>query len=953
MVNVPSNFRNMWADIAKDNKIDSNEYKKLTENAKSGEDVAFLNKLSGQMIKDGAKGCLNIKNGSATGSFDFVSAEATTVSKTPTTVKTNNVSSPNPVAKTSSSKSTGASVAYIPVEKSALLAKTLGYSSVSELQTAIGLKGKDVDNKFGPVTLNAYLNALVTEAKGSTDKEFFNNCVEILNFIKNDKQIMKSKSVSDALGQTSQVDNAVKFLHLGNLEANVNNLFANVSINYDSLTDIRNKVTELFNKLPADVKNSEEAKVVLKTAFDKIDEHLTPLSIEGFANKVNQIIDETNKIEPTTKDTLMNAKKQITDVFNKLPDAVKSSSDIKSIIDKTFAEIDSGIKQLDVKGFSSQIKTVLENTDIYNTDSLNGAKKQIDAIYQNLPTELKDVKEIKESYQVTKDFDPATIKEFENKVNALIDTSDKSSLDSLKTLRGKVEEMFKGLADGAKATKQAQDIAGKAMERIFTSVENLFKADVNKFVEGVKTEILKNGQIDSSASKKGLDEIVSKYVDVMKDPVFGRKDIEQNIKTASSLEFDKAIKETQLVINKINTLTAKPDWTNEELTVAKELSNNLPSGKVKDKLDTEISIHEKKINAATSNKLNMETTVKGLHDVIGNGWFNLENKEGTKGMLQLVAKQNLLGDALTEMNIDDQVRAVKILLADKNTDKFDLAIAKTIFESLSNIADVSKKFDRESLMKLKGIEKPEKFDLFKLNEDSLVKGLKFSIGSEKEAALTMARGIINNEIPSSVLSKFDKDELKNLVDIVKKANPLEKDELLKQIADLQGKGSSVNTENFETNDKARVIKEAFNSSETKSANIDKIIEKADKKTIFSLVENERLSDKELAKVAKNVDGDKMADKPLVATKLLTAMIKTFIDEHEIINNKISVRKDKDETLSQKDMENFISQIDKDWFSDDDVMKMVLSELGSGKDSLYDKARNFFPKTLDKMWNISN
>jgi len=116
----------------------------------------------------------------------------------------------------------------------------------------------------------------------------------------------------------------------------------------------------------------------------------------------------------------------------------------------------------------------------------------------------------------------------------------------------------------------------------------------------------------------------------------------------------------------------------------------------------------------------------------------------------------------------------------------------------------------------------------------------------------------------------------------------------------------------------------------------------------------RLSNKELAEVAKNANGDSMADEPKVAAKLLTAMIKTYnaeTDKHVT---------DKNRTVSLDDIRNFVNEIDNDATEDDDTMKIVLGQIitinSNGNIDItsdYGKLQKSASDIINKIWNIAN
>ncbi len=102
-----------------------------------------------------------------------------------------------------------------------------------------------------------------------------------------------------------------------------------------------------------------------------------------------------------------------------------------------------------------------------------------------------------------------------------------------------------------------------------------------------------------------------------------------------------------------------------------------------------------------------------------------------------------------------------------------------------------------------------------------------------------------------------------------------------------------------------------------------IIETGGKSTVFELVNEGSLNDKQLSILAKNTNGDTMSDDIKVSSKMLGAMIKTYNQDP------------KNTTVSLKDINKFIDEIGKDR-DRDEVMKRLIDELGDGPSSQYQK-----------------
>jgi uncharacterized protein YunC (DUF1805 family) len=228
-----------------------------------------------------------------------------------------------------------------------------------------------------------------------------------------------------------------------------------------------------------------------------------------------------------------------------------------------------------------------------------------------------------------------------------------------------------------------------------------------------------------------------------------------------------------------------------------------------------------------------------------------------------------------------------------------------------------------------------------------VKGMKFSIGadrmgSEQEAALTMARGIMNGEVPRDALGKLSRYDLSELTAFVeKKGSKEEKNVLLNTVAKAYNDGTSVNIDSLDKGDKAKVVKGVLDIDGVNESKVSDLLKKAGKKTIFETVRNENLNDRQLSIVGKHVDGDDMADEPDVGAKLLVGMVKTYNKQEDKPAVEIG------------DIRKYIDQVDKDWWEDDDTMKLVLKGLGDGPDSDYAKFQKLAPQTLDKIWKIAD
>lgn len=347
---------------------------------------------------------------------------------------------------------------------------------------------------------------------------------------------------------------------------------------------------------------------------------------------------------------------------------------------------------------------------------------------------------------------------------------------------------------------------------------------------------------------------------------------------------------------------------------------------------------EKKNKIQESNKANIKTVLEGLHDVIGNGFFNARNKAGTGAMFQLLEKQGLLDEAVKKLNPDDQIEALKILVSGTNI--FNHAIAARIYANLSTSANLDGEFNDKELNILKNTA-PETGS-FSIDPNQVYEGMKYSLYNEKEAGMTMARGIINREIYGDVLTKFSNFDLEELVKLVdKKGTAEEKENLAKVIAERYiTNGPSLKIEYLNKSAKAKIVKEVLSADKPEENKIQDMVKQMGKDVIFEAVNKGNLSDSQLATLAKHTDGDEMTDNPEAATNLLFAMIKSY-------------NSDPNGPVSLVDINKFIDQVDKDWWDDDEVMKRLLRKLSDGPESEYAKFKALAPATLDKIWKIYN
>lgn len=547
---------------------------------------------------------------------------------------------------------------------------------------------------------------------------------------------------------------------------------------------------------------------------------------------------------------------------------------------------------------------------------------------------------------------------FDN-INSIVGHADPKKMESLVNAKGqlqaeleKLPASMRGLQQVADAHKEANAMVDNAIKVLQADLDNQDIANQKKQLVGELNAILNNAVTaglttgDANKVKDGKNQVeaaVNKYPKV-KDS----EDIKALKQQALGI-----LDATVTKVDTINALIVKKDWTPEDNASAVKFLGELPPGDFKNKLAAAIEAHSDAAKLKEKNRSNLKTTEEGLHDVIGNGFWNLENKDGTKGLFQLVSKQGLLPEAITKMNVDDQTRAIKILTKDVKFDKlsdgdnFNIAIARSIYENLSKSANVDGDIKDKVLIYLKKEPAPQEFSAYNMDITSYVKGMKFSIGadrigSEQEAALTMARGIMNGEVPRTALGELNRYDLSELAKFVeKKGSKEEKNVLLNTVAKAYNDGVAVSIESLDKSDKAKVVKGVLDIDGVNETKVSDLLKKAGKSTIFETVRNENLNDRQLSIVGKHVDGDDMADEPDVGAKILVGMVKTYNKQEDKPPVEIG------------DIRKYIDQVDNDWWEDDDTMKLVLKGLGDGPDSDYAKFQKLAPATLDKIWKIAD
>jgi len=606
--------------------------------------------------------------------------------------------------------------------------------------------------------------------------------------------------------------------------------------------------------------------------------------------------------------------------------------------------------------FRTKTYVATKINDSQNVSTLNTLKGILDTLGNDNEVNMmkKVVDKRIESVENAKG-DREVLQNYINNTNNIVAKADPNSVKSLLNAKVEVNGEFKKIPDRLQDIPQVIEMHNQAIGKLDNAIaivkpklEQLLK-DVNSIVTDAVKDGLTTGKLDKlNAAKTKIDETIAK------SDLKNTEDAKE-VKTKAVGIIDSTIK----VINDINGLIDKSKWTKDDMEKAKTLVGQLPEGDLKTRLQKAIEKHSGNIVADNNNNTNnntpinydVKTTLDGLHDVIGNGFFNLQNTDGTKAMFQLIAKQGIMPDAIKKMTVEDQTRAINIL-ADKGASSFDIAIARTIYDNLNSSANVDKDINKKALANVKAASSVENFDSFKVDEKTYASGLIRSIssdtllGHEVEAALTMARGIMNGEVSKSVLGKLNGYDIESLAKFIeKKGSANEKSAYFQTLAKAYNDDVSVSIENLNKEQKAQVVKETLSIPNVNEGKLDSMVKKAGKWAIYETVRNQNLNDSQLAVLGKHVDGDQMADKPDVGAKILVGMIKTYNKQEEV--------KEETKLLSLSDISKYVDDVDKDWFDDDDVMRIVLSQLGDGPGSEYAKFNEHSPATLGKMWKISD
>jgi hypothetical protein len=459
---------------------------------------------------------------------------------------------------------------------------------------------------------------------------------------------------------------------------------------------------------------------------------------------------------------------------------------------------------------------------------------------------------------------------------------------------------------------------------------------VNNAIAGATAEGNK-GLLEDAG--KYVEKAIAKYSEIEKDPAKVaalKKEVTGKLQTASQN------------INDIKQILDKPNLGKQDIEMAESLIAKISDGTLKTKLSERVKTQpELNKKVQDNNRANIKTTLEGLHDVIGNGFWNAENAEGTGAMFQLLAVQGLLEETVKKLNHDDQTEAIKILL--KSDSNFNHGIAAWIYEIASKSANINDEIGEKSLNLFRTLD--SKNLNASVEPEQFIKGIHYSLKSEPEAAMTMARGIINRDIDSHVLTKFSKSDLASLVELVnKKGTEEEKDTLAKVIAESYAgtnqkagevKSGTVQIDHLSKSAKAKIVKEVLSAEQAPDdAKIKAMVKQMGKSVIFEAVNKEDIPDNQLANLARFTNGDDMADNQDAAVKLLLAMIREY-------------NRDQKGTVSLDNINTFIDQVDKDWWDDDDIMKKVLRELKDGPESDYARFKALAPQTMDKIWKISD
>ncbi len=651
--------------------------------------------------------------------------------------------------------------------------------------------------------------------------------------------------------------------------------------------------------------------------------------------------------------------------FDSLPENIKSKPEVKQAFESSMTKL--GVKTEDTPTptpvtpspdpipFPTDASTTSSNTKKYN--DYKGLIDNAPALIKDKP---QDEAKIKEQVQLAQkkldELKPKIATDFIAEANKLGATKlppadfQKSQLiikrdyESLPTELKEKPEIKKAF-EAAMANKNLTP-----KEELFSKINGVISATVN--------EALKTGDMSKfTTGKHEVERLISLSPELANDPQI------QKIKAiltgaAPTDQANNFVSKAMSTIKTTQGLIDKPNWTKSDYTKAQELMKDnsfvyLDGGKevnpfdgpFRSKLGVKISAYEsgKRENAIKDK----ETAVSGIEDALGKGFLNAKNKDSLYGIMQSKASTGELDGLLGKMEHEDQIRTMR-MLAESN-DKFNLAIAKSMYDRLSANSNIDKELGKDS-QKIKSFvpeqikeegkpDHPKTLKEYKPNEQSFVNGLKYSIYSEKDTALTMFRAVVDGSISSRVLSQLNSEETRLLTDLVaKKGHRGEKEELLELLSGNSAKGDNVNVENMSKSDKVNLLKGVITNDFIDESKLSDLINSLGKDVVFDVVAKTELSDKKLSILARHTDGDQMADKPEVAEKMLMAMIKSHTKDPQ--------------SISLAEINKFIDEIDKDWTKDDDIMRKIIENLGDGPDSLYSKLQSLSPQTIDKIRSIA-
>jgi hypothetical protein len=351
-------------------------------------------------------------------------------------------------------------------------------------------------------------------------------------------------------------------------------------------------------------------------------------------------------------------------------------------------------------------------------------------------------------------------------------------------------------------------------------------------------------------------------------------------------------------------------------------------------------------------KSTLPKSIEILRDFIGIGAFKKSVPPILpKVLLKVIAKQGLLDETLNQLSNDERIRAFNIITNGPKVDSGDLMIAKAIKNSNPLISKETgiNIINIINLSPNKNVDNVEiNFKNIKISEDEVdfVLSQAKSNHNKWNTKEFLLRGIADGKIPLENFQKintfqngfpgFSIEDRKVLFNTLKNSNQ-DIPTKLKNLTDIDlDYGNEKEFLKFISNEPK--LPEDF---ELPLSAIDKLTKMGITPTYFKLINEEGvLTDKELAALGKHVNGDTMANDPKAAAKILTAMIKTY-------NN------NQNEPVTLKNIEKFIKQVDKDWFKDDNVMRLVLKSLGNGSNSELEKFKKLAPATLDSIRKIAD